>query len=203
MRRIVLLVIGVVAISTSVLAQGRGGPPPPPPPLEPGASQADVDMALLAAPAQLKDQATVVKWKPDFTYTTLRKGTNKLVCFDKSGAPLQPPLSIECTNLGNLDRVAQNMKVEASAGDRPKAQAQFDAMEKDGTRVKPEFGSVWYHVFGQDKATTDRDHIRTHMTIAVPGATAQSLGLPDNPQKGGVWIMNAGTSTAHLMVPGE
>jgi len=203
MKRIALLVIGVLAISTSVLAQGRGGPPPPPPPLEPGASQADVDQALMAAPATLKDQATVVKWKSDFTYTTLRKGTNKLVCFDKSGMALQPAVSIECTQLGNLDRVAQNMKVEAAAGERPKAQAQFDAMEKDGTRVKPEFGSVWYHVFGQDKDHVDKEHTRTHMTIAVPGATAQSLGLPDNPQAGGVWVMNAGTSTAHLMVPGQ
>jgi hypothetical protein len=34
-------------------------------------------------------------------------------------------------------------------------------------------------------------------------ATTQSMGLPDNPNTGGVWIMNAGTSTAHLMVPGH
>lgn len=203
MKRIALIVLGVVAISASALAQGRGGPPPPPPPLEPGASQADVDLALMAAPAPLKDQATVIKWKPDFTYTTLRKGTNKLVCFDKSGMALQPAVSIECTQLGNLDRVAQNMKIEAAAGDRPKAQAMFDAAEKDGSRVKPEFGTVWYHVFGQDKDHVDREHTRTHMTIAVPGATAQTLGLPDNPQQGGVWLMNAGTTTAHLMVPGQ
>ena len=25
-------------------------------------------------------------------------------------------------------------------------------------------------------------------------ATAQSIGLPDNPQQGGVWLMNAGTA---------
>jgi hypothetical protein len=70
--------------------------------------------------------------------------------------------------------------------------------EKDGTRVKPEFGSVWYHFMG-----ADQEHARNHMTIAVPGATAQSLGLPDNNKQGGVWIMNAGTTTAHLMTPGE
>jgi hypothetical protein len=206
MKRSALCILGVIAVSVSVFAQGQGGrgPAAPPPPLEPGASQADVDTALLAAPAQLKDQATVVKWKPDFTYTTLRKGTNRLVCFDKSGAPLQAAVSIECTSMGNMDRVAQNMKIEAmGGGDRAKAQAMFDAAEKDGTRVKPEFGSVWYHVFGMDKDHLDRDHTRTHMTIAVPGATAQSLGLPDKGGQGGVWIMNAGTSTAHLMVPGE
>ena len=42
-----------------------------------------------------------------------------------------------------------------------------------------------------------------HMTIAVPGASTQSLGLPESGSGGGVWIMNAGTTTAHLMTPGE
>jgi hypothetical protein len=194
MTRIVLA-IALLSLSTNVLAQGRGAAPAPPPPLEPGASQADVDKALLAAPANLRDQATVIKWKPDHTYDTLRKGTNRLVCFDKSGMPKMQPFMIECTTEGNLPRVAQNMKIEAM-GD--KAQAAFDAAEKDGTRVKPEYGSVWYHVMGADK-----DHTRQHMTIAVPGATTASTGLPDKARQDGVWIMNAGTSTAHLMTPGE
>jgi hypothetical protein len=193
MKRIVLA-LGVLACSASVLAQGRGAPAPPPP-LEAGASQADVDQALLAAPANLRDQATVIKWKPDFTYTTLRKGTNGLVCYDKSGMPKQQPFMIECTAMGNLDRQAQNLKFEAM-GD--KAAAAFEAAEKDGTRVKPVYGSVWYHAMGPDK-----DHARMHMTIAVPGATTASTGLPDKARQDGVWIMNAGTSTAHLMTPGE
>jgi hypothetical protein len=28
------------------------------------------------------------------------------------------------------------------------------------------------------------------------------MGLPDNPKMGGVWVMDAGTSAAHLMIPG-
>jgi hypothetical protein len=180
MKRIALCVLGVVAISTSALAQA---PPEA------------IDKALLAAPANLREGATVIKWKPDFTYDTLKKGTNRLVCYDKSGQPKQQPFMVECTSIANLDRAAQNMKFEA-AGD--KAQALIDAAEKDGTRVKPEYGSVWYHVMGADK-----DHVRNHMTIAVPGATTQSIGLPDNGKQGGVWIMNAGTTTAHLMTPGE
>ena len=199
MKRIPI-VLGTLLVSTGIImAQGRGGPPAPPPPLEPGASQADVDAALVAAPGNLKDQATVIKWKPDQTYTTLRKGTNRLVCFDRSGFPLQQAYSIECTMLGNLDRVAQNMKIEA-LGDRAKAQAAFEEAEKNGTRVKPEFGSVFYHVQGPDK-----DRGRGHMTVAVPGATTATLGLPDTGRGavGGVWIMNAGTTTAHLMIPGE
>jgi hypothetical protein len=56
---------------------------------------------------------------------------------------------------------------------------------------------VFYNLSGPD-----RERARPHTTVAVPGATAQSLGLPDNNKQGGVWIMNAGTSTAHLMIPG-
>ena len=181
MKRIALCVLAFMAASTSAWAQAP--------------AQADIDKALLAAPANMREGATVIKWKPDFTYDTLKKGTNRLVCYDRSGHPKQQPFMVECTSIANLERAAQNLKFEA-AGD--KTQALIDAAEKDGTRVKPEFGSVWYHVMGADK-----DHTRNHMTIAVPGATTQSIGLPDNNKQGGVWIMNAGTTTAHLMTPGE
>ena len=198
MKRIALLVVSLMAVSTGAFAQGRGNAPAPPAPLEPGASQADVDKALTAAPAPSKNQATVIKWNPsNWTYTTLRKGSNGMVCFDKSGLPGQLPYSIECTASGNLDRAAQNMKFEAEP-DRAKRQAALADAEKNGSRAKPQFGSVWYHVMGQDEATA-----RHHMTIAVPMATAQSLGIPDKPRQDGVWIMDAGTTTAHLMTPGE
>jgi hypothetical protein len=156
-----------------------------------------LERALAAAPRQMKEGATVIKWKADNTYDTLRKGTNRLVCYDRSGDPGQQPFAVQCTSIANLDRVAQNRKFEAIA-DKTARQAAIDAAEKDGTRAKPEFGSVWLTMNGADK-----DHARIHTTIAVPGATAQSLGLPDKPGSNGVWIMNAGTTTAHLMTPGS
>lgn len=198
MKRTALFVTAIVAISIVSFAQGQGGRrAAPPPSLEPGASQADVDKALIAAPASQRDQATVIKWKPDFTYETLRKGTNRLVCYDRSGFPLQQPFSVQCTSIANLDRVAQNLKAQA-LGDRDKSEAMLQAMEKDGTRVKPEYGSMWHSVAGPDRERA-RPH---HQMIAVPGATTESTGLPENPRQGGAWIMNAGTSTAHIMIPG-
>ena len=191
-----------MAVSIHALAQergGRGAAPPPPPPtvLSPGVTPADLEVALLAAPAQLKDGATVIKWKADFTYDTLRTGNNGIVCMDRSGDPGQQPFMSECTMAGNLDRLAQSRKAEA-LGDRAKTNAMLDAQEKDGTRVKPVFGSVWYHFMG-----ATREAARAHMTIAVPGATQATMGLPENGRGGGVWIMNPGTTTAHLMTPGE
>jgi hypothetical protein len=186
MKRLALLfVLGLtIAVSGSSFAQAPATDPA-------------LEKALAAAPPQLKEGATVIKWKPDHTYDTLRKGTNRLVCYDQSGEPTEQPFSSQCTSIGNLERVAQNKKFEAMA-DADARRAALEAAEKDGSRVKPEFGSVFYSVRGKDQTTTTR-----HVTIAVPGATAQSLGLPDNNKMGGAWIMNAGTSTAHIMTPGS
>jgi hypothetical protein len=183
MKRIVLAILGVMAVvSTSASVQAQDDA---------------IDKVLSAAPANLREGATVIKWKSDFTYDTLKKGTNRLVCYDRSGFPEQQLFSIECTSIGNVDRVAQSLKFEA-VGDKAKTQALVDAAEKDGTRVKPEYGSVWYHLMG-----ADREHARAHVTIALPGATMQSTGIPDKRREDGVWLMNPGTTTAHIMTPGE
>ncbi len=197
MKPAALIVVGLLAVSFAAFGQG-GGQKAPPPALEPGASQADVDKALIAAPSSQRDQATVVKWKPDFTYDTLRKGTNRLVCYDRSGFPLQAPFSVQCTSIANLERVAQNLRAEAT-GDRKKSEAMLAALEKEGKRVSPEYGSLWHSVAGPSREEA-RPH---HSMIAVPGATTQSTGLPEHPKMGGAWIMNAGTSTAHIMLPGQ
>jgi len=180
MKRIVLIAFGVFAASSGAFAQTP-----------------DIDTPVLALPQNLREGAGVVKWKPDHTYDTLKPSKNGLVCYDRSGFPLQQPFSIECTAEGNLPRVKQNMEAEALA-DKGKSEGKLNEEEKAGTRVKPVYGSVWYHLMGPSK-----EMARTHMTIAVPGATQASIGLPENGRGGGVWIMNAGTTTAHLMTPGE
>ena len=181
MTRNILLAAGLLAVSTSAFAQATS----------------EVDKALLAAPRNAREATTVIKWKADGTYETLKEGTNTLVCYDQSGQPTEQPFSVQCTSKANLERVKQNKKFEMEP-DRDKRTALIAAAEKDGSRIKPEFGSVFWTFSGKDEATG-----RVHMTVAVPGATAASLGLPDNNKLGGAWIMGAGTSGAHIMVPGS
>jgi hypothetical protein len=157
----------------------------------------EIEKALLPAPDQMKAGATVIKWKADFTYDTLKKGTNRLVCYERPVPPGGQPFSAECTSVANLTRVAESLKTETIA-DPARRRAAFEEMEKAGKWPKPEFGSVFYNMTGASQAQA-----RTHATIAVPGATGQSLGLPENGNQGGAWIMNAGTSAAHLMLPGH
>src|SRR5207302_9733064 len=162
MKRFALFALGIFAVSASASVRAQDDA---------------TAKAVLALPANLRDGATVIKWKPDFTYDTLKKGTSQLVCYDLSGYPKHQPFTVECTSTGNLDRDAQNLKFEAS-GDKTKDM--LDAAEKDGTRVKPLYGSVWYHSMG-----LDQEHAGMHISIVVPGATTQSLGLTLTPGQGG------------------
>jgi hypothetical protein len=178
----ILAVLVLLAIPAGALAQ---------------TADPSIEKALLAAPRQMQAGATVIKWKSDFTYDTLRKGTNRLVCYERPTQPGQQPFSVECTSIANLERVAVSLKTE-KIQDAKERQAAFEALERAGKWPKPEFGSVFYNLNGADQATA-----RSHVTISVPGATSKTMGLPEDASQGGVYIMNAGTSAAHIMTPGH
>ena len=183
MKRVILVGIGALALTAGVFAQAPAG---------------NFDAALAAAPGNMKDGAMVIKWKADGTYDTLRPGTNRLVCYDQAGDAGEAPISSQCTSVGNMDRVKQNKIYEAKIADRTAREAALTELEKNGQRAKPEFGSVFYTRSGKDATT-----VRTHITIAVPGATTATLGLPDNNKMGGAYILGAGTLGAHIMTPGS
>lgn len=180
MKRIILAVVGGLSVATAAQAQ---------------TDAQLIEKALMAAPAAARETAMVVKWN-GHSHTTIKEGTG-LVCYDHSGAVGEQPFAVQCTDVGNLPRVAQNYQLEAAAaGNREALQASLAAAEANGTRVRPVFGSAWLSMTGADPASA-----RRHTTIAVPGATQASMGLPET-RSPGAWIMNAGTSTAHIMVPG-
>ena len=138
----------------------------------------------------------MVQWNADHSYTTLKEGTNNWVCYDRSSDAGRPAFAVQCTAIGNLERVAQNRRFAAeAAGDRDVNARLVAEAAANGSRVPAVFGSAWLNMNGPDMASAG-----THLTFAVPGATAESLGIPDSPQAG-LWLMAAGTSEAHLMAP--
>ena len=182
MTRIILIIVAVLAVTATGYAQ---------------TAEMTIEHALMAAPTRARDDATVVDWDENGTRVVLRQGSNGMVCYERSGDPGQRPFSAQCTAEGNLPRIEQNRKALAEGGDRAGAQKLLDAMEANGTRVSPVFGSVWHSLSGNDQ-----DSAGMHLTIAVPGATTATLGMPSEPSASVMWIMGTGTTT-HLMVPGR
>ncbi len=182
-----LVAISIVAL---VLSMPSG--------LEAQTDQATIERALAAAPARARDDASVIRWNDDHTYETLKEGSGPLVCYDRSTEARRAPFDVQCTSMANLPRVAQNRQFRAESADRQAENALVEAAEADGTRIAPEYGSLWISMRGDDQASAG-----IHTTIAVPGATPESLGLPDNGRQGGAWLMGAGTTGAHIMIPGR
>ncbi len=65
MKRIILAVVGVLSFSPSAQAQT---------PAE------TIEKAVDASPARFGGDATIIRWNADYTYETLRQGSNALVC---------------------------------------------------------------------------------------------------------------------------
>ena len=160
--------------------------------------EAAIEKALAAAPARARADATVIRWNADHSYETLKEGSNGMVCYDRSSEARRAPFDVQCTSMGNLPRVAQNRRFRAESESREEENALIEAAEANGTRVLPEFGSLWIAMRGDDQASA-----RTHTTIAVPNATGESLGLPVNGRLDAAWLMGAGTTGAHIMIPGS
>lgn len=189
MRRSVPLALSAIALLAATVLPAT---------LSAQTDQAAIGKALAAAPERARDETMVIRWNDDHTYETLEAGTNRLVCYDRSDEARRAPFDVQCTSVGNLERVAQNRRFRAMSADRDEENALLEAAEQDGTRVVPEYGSLWLSMRGQDRASAS-----IHTTIAVPGATTESTGFPEDRSQGGAYIMGAGTTTAHLMIPGR
>jgi len=220
MKLVSLFVLGVMAVSMSAQAQIIEE-------RRRTVTNDPIQKPLLAAPnAAMAKDATVIKiirnpdagkevTAADFTFEVLRSGPSRMVCYDLSGWPGEEPWSVECTSSeANLPRVAQNrafaeMGSKATptlAGGRPVLSSSGTggirelvvAAGKDGKRVLSEVGTMWYNLRGasQDTATW-------HTFIAMPNHTAAQVGLPNNRDAGGAWLMFEGTPEAHIMVGGR
>ena len=126
MIRIVLIVVGLLVVSTSAFAQ---------------TTAETIERALAAAPQRGLEATGVIQWNDDYTYETLKESTNQLICYDRSGfTGRKQPFSVQCTSMANLPRLAQSRKALVENAD---GEAMLDSYEANGTRVQPEFGSVW------------------------------------------------------------
>ena len=181
MKRIVLVVVGIVAIAPHSYAQSDA---------------VLIEQALSAASGRAGQNAAVIKWNADQTYTTIQEGTNQVVCYSRADERDRPAFAVQCTTTANLERVAQNRKFRADSTDAEGERALVAAAGQTGTRVPAEYGSFFSSMNGPDQASAG-----VHTTIAMPGATTASAGFPENREQGGAFIMAAGTTEAHLMIP--
>ena len=182
MRRTILLGLALTALPYALSAQSV---------------DQQIAAAVLAAPDNLKDEAAVVTFDSNGLIDVIREGSNGLMCWDSSNEPgRQGNWTSQCTSELNRARVQQNHQFSHRAATPEDIQALFDEAELDGSREVGAYGTMYYHWRG------DAETGGSHTNIAVPFATEENSGIPEGRRSDAMWIMGAGSSGAHLMIPG-
>ncbi len=169
------------------------------------ATDVQIKTAILAAPADMREGATVLGYNQKGEVVTLRKGTNELICI--ADDPNQPGFSASCYHRDLEPFMARGRELRRQG---MSANDIFDTREKEAKSGKlkmPKQPTSLFVYSAPDEQVNMRSgevvdgYLR--YVVYIPWATAESTGLPLKPDQGSVampWIMHPGTHGAHIMI---
>ncbi len=166
-------------------------------------AEAQIKSAVMAAPAQFREKATVYGYSPKGEFMLLRKGSNEMICL--ADDPQQKDFNATCYHRDLEPFMARGRQLKKE-GKSP--QDIFDMREKEvkaGKLVMPNQPSTLF-VFAASDANYDKTSGEVkegnyRYVVYIPYATAETTGLPLRPEAPGMpWIMDPGTHRAHIMI---
>lgn len=162
-----------------------------------------IKTAVMAAPQEYRENATVMGYSANGDLIVLRKGSNGMVCL--ADDPNQKGFNASCyhESLDPFMERGRQLKKEGKS-----FQEIFDLREQEvkaGKLKMPEQPTTLYVFSAPDEqynATTgDIQNGYLRYVIYIPYATSESTGLPLKPDFAGQpWIMDPGTHRAHIMI---
>jgi hypothetical protein len=165
-------------------------------------AEAQIAEAVMAAPAAQRAGAKVIGWRDDGTTTTLREGTNGLVCLADN--PVQEAWSVACYPVSIDPYMARGREIREKglAEGQEVTQMRWDEADA-GTLAMPEEPATVYILHGEGFDVAAGEVIAPFLRWAIytPWATLESTGLPPQPTgPGAPWLMFPGTPGSHIMV---
>ncbi len=162
-----------------------------------------IKLALLAAPPEKRDSASVYGYDANNNLAVIRKGTNEMICLADN--PSDSSFSVACYNkdLEPLMQSGRELRKQGMSG-----KELFDERAKEveeGSLKMPKTPATLY-VYSADAKDVDHSNGEVkngylRYVIYVPFATATSTGLPEKASAPGMpWIMDPGTYHAHVMI---
>ena len=170
---------------------------------KPPSAEVQIKTALMAAPADKRDGATVYGYSQNNELVILKQGSNELICI--ADDPSQPEFSVACyhKDLHPFMQRGRELRKEGRSN-----QQVFDEREKEakaGRLIMPKQPTTLVVVSAKDadvdKSTGEVKNSYMRSVVYIPYATAESTGLPLKPEAPGMpWIMHPGTHGAHIMI---
>jgi hypothetical protein len=157
--------------------------------------------AILAAPKERRAAATVLGYNDKGEETTLRKGTNDLICLATD--PKEKAFSVACYHKDLEPFMARGREL-AKEGAKGKDRHEQRWKEVTDGKVKmPREARMLYVLTGKGFDSAKGEVIDSYLrwVVYVPYATPESTGLTTQPSgPGAPWLMYPGTAGAHIMI---
>lgn len=167
------------------------------------AAEVQIKLAVLAAPEESREQATVYGYSPAGDLIELRKGSNEMICL--ADDPAQSGFSVACYHKDLEPFMARGRELKKQGKSPKDIQAIREEDVKAGKFKMPKHPSSLYVLSAPeekyDRTAGDVKDTYLRYVIYIPYATAESTGLPTKPDAPGMpWIMDPGTHRAHIMI---
>jgi hypothetical protein len=157
--------------------------------------------ALLAAPKELRTDATVLGYTAEGKLVELRKGTGPMICLASN--PKEKQFQVACYHRSLEPFMARGraLRAQGVTGDRVDS-VRF--AEARGGKLALPSAAMLYSLTGPagsfDSATGTAPKAKALSVVYLPNATVASTGLSATPVQDGPWIMDPGTPKAHIML---
>jgi hypothetical protein len=158
--------------------------------------------AVLAAPKELRQDATVLGYTADGKLTTLRKGTGPMICLASN--PQGKQFHVACYHRSLEPFMGRGRALRAQGVPEERVDSVRFADVRAGRLAMPRRAAMLYSLTGPagsfDTASGTAPNAKPLFVVYLPNATVASTGLPATPIEGMPWIMDPGTPKAHIML---
>jgi hypothetical protein len=166
-------------------------------------AEIQIKTAVLAAPLDKREKASVLGYNDKGELVELRKGSNEMICL--ADDPKTPGLNVASYHQ-DLEPFMKRGRDLRISGKSPKEASDIrDEEVKSGKLHMPKQATSLYVYTAKaenyDPASgTVKDGFLRYV-IYVPYATPESTGLPTKPDVAGMpWLMDPGSHRAHIMI---
>ena len=168
--------------------------------------EVQIKAAILAAPEEDREGATVLGYDENGIFTVLRKGTNQLICV--ADDPGGNGINIACYHSDLEPFMKRGRELRAEGKGRMDLFNIREEEVKSGKLKMPDQPTTLHILYGPEEIlNTETGEItggKMRWVVYIPYATAESTGLPLKPSGPGTpWLMDPGTHRAHIMITPE
>jgi hypothetical protein len=163
-------------------------------------AQVQIAGAVLAAPAELRDGATVLGFDEQGSRVKLREGKNEMICL--ASDPAKTTFESDCYHKDLEPFMARGRELLAQKVTGSKRNEVRNKEVEEGKLPMAQEPRTLYVLTGSsfDAATGKVENSYLRWVIYVPFATPQTTGLSTKASDGAPWLMSAGTAAAHIMI---